>query len=514
MKSNYYLAFLITIFVAFEAKAQNEADVLRYSLQTYGGTARSYGIGGAFGAIGGDLSCAGINPAGLGRIRNSQFSMSAAFYNIRNDARFIDKTLSDKKFNFNLPNIALLINIPGEEYENKNPNGFVNFNIGFNMNRLNNFHGRTIFNANNNASSITQNWAERANSNNSIPADFSRYSLEYLAYRAWAIDKDTSSPTPAYLSAYGRNPLINVRQNGNILTKGAINDYNVSFAANYSHLFHFGLTLGAKSVRYIENNTFVEKDIKTANVKDIDNVVMNQYLRTTGTGFNAKFGITVTPNEFVRFGYAFHSPTVYNLKDSYSYSITSVFDFGAIDQFGDTRVGQKVSTPAATYSYKISTPARNIFSVGFINKELGFVSMDIESVNYASANISPTKENASDYSFSEENLNINSLYKSNAMNIRIGGEYADGIYRYRAGYGMYSSPYSDNSINNASDFKTRTYSLGFGIKKGSYSFDFAYINTRSASLFVPYTLSKGTSYAITNNFVSNNLVFTAGFILD
>ena len=48
------------------AFGQNEEDALRYSDILPGGTARSWALGGAFGAVGGDAASATTNPAGFG----------------------------------------------------------------------------------------------------------------------------------------------------------------------------------------------------------------------------------------------------------------------------------------------------------------------------------------------------------------------------------------------------------------------------------------------------------------
>ena len=353
--------FLFVFLSCFSLKAQNEIDVVRYSMQTIGSTARSYGVAGAFGSIGADASCAGINPSGLARFRNSSLNLSASFYNAKNNASYIGQTFNDNKFNFNVPNLGLIVNLPAADYNNKKPTGFVNFVFGFNVNRLNNYNMRSLFSANNKESSITQDWAQRANGTNDIPINFSRYSLEHLAYQTWLLDKDTTSPTPAYNSAYGKNAAVNVNQQGNILTKGALSDYNASFAGNYKHILLFGISLGAKSVRYVQSNSFKEKDNKPLVVKDIDYVVLDQYQRTNGIGLNAKFGVNIAPNEFIRIGYAYHSPTIFNLTDSYSYTITSKFDYQARDQFGDLRQSSTATTDATVYKYKISVPGRQVF---------------------------------------------------------------------------------------------------------------------------------------------------------
>lgn len=507
--------FLFCALASSHINAQNEADAIRYAYQSIGSTARSYGIAGAFGSIGADLSCASINPAGMARFRTSQFGFSTSFYNSKNNAVYIAQEMTDKKFNFNIPNMGFAIVIPGEDYENKRPEGFVNFVLGFNLNRMNNFHNRVFYNGFNASSSITHNWAERASATNSVPSDFSRYSIEHLAYGTWAIDKDTTSLDPRYVSAYGKENAVKVDQLGNLITKGALNDYNVSFAGNFKHVFLFGISLGAKSVRYIHNSSFIETDKRDLVTKGLNSVQLDEYIRTTGTGLNAKIGVNFAPSEYVRIGYAFHSPTVYNLKDSYYYSITSVFDYNAIDQFGDTIIGGKMTTPSATYKYKVASPSRNVFSIALVDKNTGFISLDLETVNYTTANLEPTKENASDYAFTEENKRIKSLLNSSVVNLRVGAEYISGIYRYRAGYARYPSPYKNGAVPYVNDLVNNMYTLGFGIKTKSYAFDIAMVNGRSASYLVPYTVAAPrTSYAVTNNIRTTNIVISAGFTIN
>ena len=64
-----YKILPLLIFIIFSMKAQNEEDALRYSNVFFGGTARYMGVGGAFGALGADISVLNINPAGMARFK-------------------------------------------------------------------------------------------------------------------------------------------------------------------------------------------------------------------------------------------------------------------------------------------------------------------------------------------------------------------------------------------------------------------------------------------------------------
>lgn len=70
---------LIALGVSAQALAQEEADALRYSRTTTGGTARAQAIGGAAGSLGGDVSAAHVNPAGLGFFRTSEVVITPGF---------------------------------------------------------------------------------------------------------------------------------------------------------------------------------------------------------------------------------------------------------------------------------------------------------------------------------------------------------------------------------------------------------------------------------------------------
>ena len=74
------LTLVFAIFFAAGTQAQNEEDALRYSqLFDAGLTARSLSMGGAFGALGADMSEMSINPAGIAVYRRSVFSITPTY---------------------------------------------------------------------------------------------------------------------------------------------------------------------------------------------------------------------------------------------------------------------------------------------------------------------------------------------------------------------------------------------------------------------------------------------------
>ena len=62
MKKIIFMTFIGFTFAS--AHAQQVADALQYAQDDINGTARFRAMGGAFGALGGDLSALNVNPAG------------------------------------------------------------------------------------------------------------------------------------------------------------------------------------------------------------------------------------------------------------------------------------------------------------------------------------------------------------------------------------------------------------------------------------------------------------------
>ena len=69
----------VILAIPISSTAQVASDALRYSNTTVGGTARFMAMGGAFSAVGGDMSSLTFNPAGIGVFTKSQLTFSPGF---------------------------------------------------------------------------------------------------------------------------------------------------------------------------------------------------------------------------------------------------------------------------------------------------------------------------------------------------------------------------------------------------------------------------------------------------
>ena len=76
--------------------AQEPADALRFSWSASSGTARQLAIGGAGGSLGGDISAAYINPAGLGFYKTGDVVFTPGYNFLNNKSNYFNHTEKDK----------------------------------------------------------------------------------------------------------------------------------------------------------------------------------------------------------------------------------------------------------------------------------------------------------------------------------------------------------------------------------------------------------------------------------
>src|SRR5690606_37096691 len=116
---------------SLSVSAQYTQDLLRFSMQDPGGSARFKGIGNAQTSLGGDLSSIHGNPAGLGFYNQSDFSVSLDYLNDMNSAQYCGQNtdMSLDKLGFN--QIGIVFNIPSKRNSGADlQSGSLNYNIG------------------------------------------------------------------------------------------------------------------------------------------------------------------------------------------------------------------------------------------------------------------------------------------------------------------------------------------------------------------------------------------------
>lgn len=441
--------------------AQNEIDALRYSQNFPVGTARSLGLGGAIGAVGGDFTSLSINPAGIGLYRSSELTFTPSLQWDNTSANFLGNTYTDERYALGLGNLGFVFN-----NDLNRESGWVSTSFGFGYNKLNNYNQEIFMGGIQNNSSYLDNFVYYAGT---LDSDALDPYYEALAYDTYMIDWDDANNE--YFNDFADAGYGQVQERS-ISSKGSLGEFLFSFGANYNNRLYLGATVGLNRVRFEQTVTHYEGDPGDI-IEFTDEFTFEEYLFTRGIGYNLKLGAIARPADFLRIGAAFHLPTFYYLKDEFENSMEAW-----IDPEEDFSNPQVATSGTGDYRYRLRSPAKAVGSAAIIFGKVGMLSMDYEFINYKNSDLS-----ASDYDFKDENKNIETIYRP-THNFRFGGEVRFGPAYVRGGYALYASPYATSEPNIDAD--RNVFSGGIGVRNRFFYVDATYSYAKSESRYYPY----------------------------
>jgi len=487
--------FLCTVVIGMlllgHAMAQNEFDALRYSQLNITGTARYTAMGGAFGALGGDMTTLSVNPAGIGVFAKTEASFTLGILSTSSDAKYLGTTASDSRLNLNIGNAGFVARFNRKKGEEKQW-AWKAFHIGLAYNRTASFNSRTSVVGVNTQSSYIDQHVNALNAFSGVNSN-SPYNIEQfgfgtgLLYDAYLFDPVYDADTN--FVGFGRAVLPNYGQTESVteVTRGSMGELALSFGGNFGNALYFGLTVGIPSVSYEVDRRYNERDSQDT-IANFNSFTKRDNLSVSGNGFNVKFGLIYRPVQWLRIGAAVHTPTFFEMDETYSSAVTS-------DVFGTQ---YNVSSPQGLFNYSLETPFRAIGSLGFVISKIGIISADYEFVDYRMARM-----RSSTYSFDAENTRVqNSL--SHVGNIRIGTEWRLDIVSLRAGFAINGNPFTG-----AYSMDDTRYSLGGGLRLGRWNLDLTYMLHRWAGTYEVYSPALTPVADIT--MLNHNVMFTTSF---
>lgn len=436
MKKITYILFSFLLMVGY-TYGQGEVEALQFSKNDLYGTARAMSMGGAFGALGGDLTGVAINPAGIAIYRSSEVSGTAVFSN----ENFKAGDISNDKSKFNMHNLGFVGYFPTRDYNIP----LVNF--GFSYNKIKSFDREIgAFGANRNTSLMDYmaDISSRGSGVDPINLEFDPNNKDYDPFQSGA----------PWLSVLGFNSyLINDNQDADgyfytpihdetvnnslyLSERGSIDNYEFTVGTSINNVFNIGISLSLTDIYY---NLYSQnsEDFATGANAGFD---LTNWLISEGNGVGAKIGVIYRPVNELRFGLAYHSPTWYSMTDIYAAEIEE----NVTEYVTDPNYKPGItSTADFRNDYDFRTPDKWTISAAAILGQSMILSVDYELTNYKSMKYSePSGYYASD-DFNSTNRYITSDFK-NSSTIRTGFEYRiTPQFSGRLGYAWMQNPYSN-----------------------------------------------------------------------
>jgi hypothetical protein len=496
--------FLLLTGLSFSfAQSQEIKDAVRYSQDNLTGTARFRAMSGAFGALGGDLSSIGINPAGSAVFVNNQIGFTANSINSKNNSNYFGTNTTEN-------NNSLDLNQAGGVFvfKNQNPkNNWTKIAVGLNFENTNNFDNSTFSAGTNPTRSIADYFLSFANANptkqqQGIPLGFLKdndyFSLNYidqqayLGYNGFLINPlaDTDDNTiynsnvPAGGNYYQENTIIGTGYNGKLA-------FNAS--ADYNNKIQVGLNLNSHFTDFKQITKFYEQnDNVNSNPVDLVNTYFENEINTIGSGFSFQLGTIIKATKELRVGLVYDSPTWYTMNDQLRQNLSSETSNGFVSVDSNEFIIYD--------TYKFRTPSKITGSLAYIFGTNGLLSIDYSRKDYSKAEYSIGRDTRDPFINGDIAQNLNT-----SNEIRVGGEYRIKALSLRAGYRYEQSPYK----NKATMGDLTGYSGGLGYNFGSTKLDlsYAYAKRDSQQDFFSQGFTSGAQINNINNTVALTLLF-------
>ncbi len=471
--------------------AQEPLDALRYSMTGYGGTARARAIGGAMTSLGGDLSAASVNPAGLAFYRTHEFVLTPSYSFGSLKTNYLNSDAKGKSSTPDFNNIGLILP-KGGSWNGK----WRNFTYGVGMNKTVNFSNTQKLSGLNTESSYSEKYLEELINNVVTDPNVAAQNFPFgssLAFNTFLVD--TISGPNGTINGYRSlsTPQTGVNQEQTITTKGRINELFVAASANYMDKIYLGGSLVFSQLRFERNSSFKESDA-TKLKNNFNYFQTDEFLSTEGVGVGVKLGIIVRPVDRIRIGLSYHSPILYNMDDRYNAKVTTDLEGyqgnGVLSQsstdFTNGENGQ--------YQYDYVNPMRIMAGISYVFQEVedvtqqrGFISADVEYINHAKSKFrQPGNSNNGSSYLEEVNDAIANQFKS-AINFRLGGELKFKTFMTRLGFNMMSNAFATESLK----ARQMNISGGVGYRNRGYFVDLTYVHALTKDASFPYRLDNG-----------------------
>lgn len=465
----YVVAFMVT----GTTFAQSITDALRYGTSNVTGTARYRAMGGAFGALGGDLSAIGDNPASSAVFTKGTASITFANDSYDNTTSFFGDQTSVSDSDLSVNQVGGVFVIGGS-----NNSRWSKISIGFNYDRSANYDDQFIAQGVN-SNSISSYFNEFAQG---VPlelletvdgesiSDLYQFLGEtegfgaqqaFLGFQSFIIEPDSNDLTNTTYSTNTR--AASYDQEYILASNGSNGKASFNLAAQYNDNLYVGVNLNSHFLDYNRTTVLFESNDAGAEV-DLTNVTDIRFennLRTIGSGFSFQLGAISKVNDNLRLGFTYDSPTWLTISEETSQQIST----SAIDNIGEFTTNVNPQVVNVFEDYELKTPGKLTGSAAYLFGKQGLISFDYTYQDFSNLRFRPE----TDSFFNDQNIIIQDILQV-VHRYKLGGEIRSNEWSFRGGYRFETSPFEDEStIGDLSG-----YSAGVGYNFGQIKIDVAY----------------------------------------
>lgn len=479
MKRIYLPIIALLGLTQVNAQEFNPSDAVRIGTQQLNGSARFNAMGGAFGALGGDVSSLQINPAGSALFNYNHFSITGNLQINKNKSNYIGSISEAKESKFDVSSFGAVFVIDSKDQSQSLKK--VTIGLGYHSNAR--FNDR-YFSSGISNQSVTGYFLDHANYGfnggsvpldlvqtmenesigdlydhlNSIPNGFSAQQA-MLAYQGYLINDDNNGYV---LNGSGSS----FYQENETYITGFNNQLTGNIGFDFNKKLYLGANLNLHFVDYMTSTAIYEENLTASDPaayypNGYKELLFNNHTYTYGSGFSFSLGGIYKVTEEFRIGATYQSPTWMGLQDEFSQSLQT-----NIIEDGRNRTYDVNPNLITLYNkYNVKNPGSFTGSLAYIFGTNGLLSFDYTHKDYSAVEYGKG---------SAEFAPINNYYKDNLQatnEYRIGGEYRLNQVSLRAGFRHVDSPYKNKDI--LGDVKS--YSAGIGYSFGAARLDLGYM---------------------------------------
>lgn len=453
MKNLHLVLMLATGSLALSAQSIDNLNLFN-STDLYG-SPRYVAMGGAFTALGNDLSALHLNPAAGAVYRNNNFAFSLGFQNRQQQTDFLGNQQQFNEFSMMLGNIGMVTKFGPRDkfYFGVSYQQIANFDNNYSATGENIYYREGDIEG---GLTLGEYWRDGALNYTADELAGMGYLEEASALNTVLLtDSNTGYAYPDYFA--DESSTLNYR----VEESGGRNEFVLNLGGNFEDKFYYGAGIGFTNLNYRRSSQLIEYGYMDT-VLPYPNVAeshLNRVNRLDASGINLKLGFIYRPVQAIRLGASIETPTWwYRVDEFQSVSVDALLT--------DNSLYAGTEYIADGISYSVQSPTIMRAGAAFVLGKIAIISADYEYQNTSQLTIS--QRDGFDYSGYQQDwkdATEDSHTLKGGIELRFGATYVRGGYQYRTS--VYKDDYEFESSR-------QVVSAGIGYKSGPVGIDLGY----------------------------------------